>query len=125
MVSIANESNSFMNELCLMFEICLIIFMKRDTVGVMAYQKSTLMYLKNAMAVFVLYDVTDRESFESIGDWLNDINEFNSNANTLIHLIGTKSDLSSERAVTYNEAKEFADKHGLMFTEISAKMYVF
>ena len=43
------------------------------------------------------------------------------NPNTVIFLIGNKSDLESQRDVTYEEAKQFADENGLMFIETSAK----
>lgn len=43
------------------------------------------------------------------------------NPNTVIFLIGNKSDLDSQRDVTYEEAKQFADENGLMFIETSAK----
>ncbi|RWS26800.1 hypothetical protein B4U80_09964 [Leptotrombidium deliense] len=43
------------------------------------------------------------------------------NPNTVIYLIGNKSDLESQRDVTYDEAKMFAEENGLMFIEASAK----
>lgn len=98
--------------------------MKRDTAGVWTLrQSSKKIYLKNAIGVFLLYDITDRTSFENLSNLLKEINEC-SNPH-VIHLIGAKSDLQSKRAVTYNEAKEFADNHGLLFTETSAKTFVF
>lgn len=42
----------------------------------------------------------------------------------VIFLIGNKSDLEGQRDVTYEEAKQFADEHGLMFVEASAKTWV-
>lgn len=43
------------------------------------------------------------------------------NPNTVIFLIGNKCDLDSQRDVTYDEAKQFADENGLTFLETSAK----
>lgn len=45
------------------------------------------------------------------------------NPSTVIFLIGNKADLESQRDVTYEEAKQFADDNGLMFVEASAKTY--
>ena len=42
----------------------------------------------------------------------------------VIFLIGNKGDLESQRDVTYEEAKQFADENGLLFLEASAKTYV-
>jgi Ras-related protein Rab-14 len=47
------------------------------------------------------------------------------NPNTVIFLIGNKSDLEAQRDVTYEEAKAFADENGLTFIECSAKTWVF
>mmetsp|Transcript_22009 Transcript_22009/g.56562 ORF Transcript_22009/g.56562 Transcript_22009/m.56562 type:complete len:101 (-) Transcript_22009:588-890(-) len=38
-----------------------------------------------------------------------------------IMLIGNKSDLEHRRAVSFDEGKRFADEHGLIFLETSAK----
>ncbi|PIK60842.1 putative ras-related protein [Apostichopus japonicus] len=43
------------------------------------------------------------------------------NPNTVIFLIGNKSDLEAQRDVTYEEAKQFAEENGLLFLEASAK----
>jgi Ras-related protein Rab-14 len=43
------------------------------------------------------------------------------NPNTVIFLVGNKSDLEAQRDVTYEEAKAFADENGLTFIECSAK----
>lgn len=67
-----------------------------------------------------MYDVTNRSSFENISSWLRDIERY-SCTDTVINLIGNKSDLRNNREVTYDEAKELADKCGLLFAETSAK----
>ena len=46
---------------------------------------------------------------ERLIDWLIDVQ--------VIFLIGNKSDLESQRDVTYEEAKQFAEENGLMFVE--------
>ena len=43
------------------------------------------------------------------------------NPNTVIYLIGNKSDLDAQRDVSYDEAKTFAEENGLMFIEASAR----
>lgn len=55
-----------------------------------------------------------------MSSWLTDARNL-TNPNTVIFLIGNKSDLESQRDVTYEEAKQFADENGLMFIETSAK----
>jgi len=55
-----------------------------------------------------------------LSSWLTDARNL-TNPNTVIFLIGNKSDLESQRDVTYEEAKAFAEENGLMFIETSAK----
>lgn len=71
----------------------------------------------------MVYDITRRTTYNHLSSWLTDTKNL-TNPNTVIFLIGNKSDLSSTREVTYEEAKEFADEHGLMFAETSAMTWV-
>lgn len=61
-----------------------------------------------------------RSTYNHLSSWLSDARNL-TNPNTIIFLIGNKSDLESQRDVTYEEAKQFADENGLMFLETSAK----
>jgi len=55
-----------------------------------------------------------------VKQWLHEIDRYASeNVNKL--LVGNKSDLTSKRAVSYEQAKEFADSLGIAFIETSAK----
>jgi len=67
-----------------------------------------------------VYDITDRESFDNVKQWLNEIDRYAcENVNKL--LVGNKSDLDSKRQVDFEEAKAFADERGIPFLETSAK----
>merc|ERR1711916_288871 len=52
--------------------------------------------------------------------WLTDARNL-TNPNTVIMLIGNKKDVDEQRDVTYEEASQFAEEHGLVFLETSAK----
>lgn len=77
-------------------------------------------------AVVFLYDVTNRQSFENLHDWITEFKEREKKCdNTVMWLIGNKldeADLSEDsRQVTQLEAKELCDSEGLGgYTEISA-----
>ena len=67
-----------------------------------------------------MYDITDRDSFDNVKQWLNEIDRYAcENVNKL--LVGNQSDLDSKRQVEYDEAKAFADERGIPFLETSAK----
>ena len=68
----------------------------------------------------LVYDITDKESFDKLGDWLIEV-EKNAPSNVYKILIGNKSDLGDQRQVTYDQGKEFADTYEMKFIETSAK----
>lgn len=68
----------------------------------------------------MVYDVTDRESFNNVSSWMNEINRYASE-NVSKLLVGNKCDLESKKVVTYDEGKELADSYGIKFLEASAK----
>jgi GTPase SAR1 family protein len=68
----------------------------------------------------VVYDITCLDSFQNINTWLIEI-EKHANKNVYKLLIGNKCDLDEKRQVSYEQAKEFADSHGMKFIETSAK----
>lgn len=91
-----------------------------DTAGQERFRTITSSYYRGAHGIIIVYDVTDRQSFLNVEHWLKEIDKYaTGNVNKL--LVGNKSDLQSKKVVTYDEAKEFADKHGIKFLETSAK----
>ena len=91
-----------------------------DTTGDEKFRAITRQYYKDAQGVLLVYDVTNRNSFNDIAIWERDIKD-NAPADTVIFLVGNKSDLTKERVVTYEEGKNKANELGLFFTEVSAK----
>jgi Ras-related protein Rab-1A len=91
-----------------------------DTAGQERFRTITSSYYRGAHGIIVVYDVTDAESFNNVKQWLHEIDRYASeNVNKL--LVGNKSDLTSKRAVTFDQGKEFADSLGIEFLETSAK----
>ena len=91
-----------------------------DTAGQERFKNIIASYYRGAHGILLIYDVTDKESFKNLSNWLIEI-EKNANKNVLKVLIGNKTDLEDKRVVTYNQGKEFADTYGLKFLETSAK----
>jgi acyl-coenzyme A synthetase/AMP-(fatty) acid ligase len=77
-------------------------------------------YYRGAHGILLIYDVTDKDSFKNLSNWLIEI-EKNASKNVLKVLIGNKADLEDKRVITYNQGKDFADAYGLKFIETSAK----
>ncbi|XP_040162362.1 ras-related protein Rab-14 isoform X1 [Anopheles arabiensis] len=90
-----------------------------DTAGQERFRAVTRSYYRGAAGALMVYDITRRSTYNHLSSWLTDTRNL-TNPSTVIFLIGNKSDLESTREVTYEEAKNFADEHGLLFAEASA-----
>mmetsp|Transcript_1403 Transcript_1403/g.2448 ORF Transcript_1403/g.2448 Transcript_1403/m.2448 type:complete len:212 (-) Transcript_1403:768-1403(-) len=91
-----------------------------DTAGQEAFRSITRSYYRGAAGALLVYDVTRRETFESLATWLEDARQ-HANPNITIMLIGNKADLDSRRTVSKDEGEQFARENGLVFLETSAK----
>jgi Ras-related protein Rab-2A len=92
----------------------------RDTAGSESFQSITRSYYRGAAGALLVYDVTRRETFDHLTRWLEEARQ-NANANMVIMLIGNKIDLEHRRVVSTEEGQKFAEDHGLIFLETSAK----
>ena len=91
-----------------------------DTAGQERFKNITASYYRGGNGVLVVYDITERESFENLNSWLIEI-EKNANKNVYKLLIGNKCDLEDKRKVSFQEGKDFAESNGMKFMETSAK----
>lgn len=80
-----------------------------DTAGQERFSSITNAYYKGTYGAFIVYDITRRDTFVSIDKWLNELRSKIAN-NIVIIIIGNKSDLTLLRQVSYEEAKQKADK---------------
>ncbi|KAJ4462261.1 putative Ras-related protein Rab-14 [Paratrimastix pyriformis] len=90
-----------------------------DTAGQERFRAVTRSYYRGAAGALLVYDITRRSTFNNLATWLMDARNLTT-PNTVIMLIGNKSDLSA-REVPFAEAKAFAEENGLIFLETSAK----
>lgn len=67
------------------------------------------------------YDVTQRDSFEALTTWFNELDTFTSSPDVVKIIVGNKVDKEVSRVVTAEEGQAFADKMGCLFVECSAK----
>lgn len=92
-----------------------------DTAGQERFRTVTSAYYRGAHGVMVVFDITNPVSFENVNNiWLNEIQNFSKEDIKRI-LIGTKSDLTEKRKITYADASEFAVDNGMEYIETSAK----
>jgi len=91
-----------------------------DTAGQERFRTITSSYYRGAHGIIVVYDVTDKVSFNNVKQWLGEIDRYACQSVNKL-LVGNKADLVEKKVVDYNEAKEFADGLGISFLETSAK----
>lgn len=92
-----------------------------DTAGQERYQFIASSYYRDAVGAFLVYDVTNRKSFDHVPKWLKEV-ELHCDTNCRCMLVGNKSDLDKnhQRQVTEKDGEAFAEKNGLTFIETSA-----
>ncbi|KRY82283.1 Ras-related protein Rab-4B [Trichinella pseudospiralis] len=90
-----------------------------DTAGQERFRSLTKNYYNGAACALLVYDITCRQSFNAIAQWLSDARSLAS-PQIIVILIGNKKDLEDRREVTFMEASQFAQENGMLFLETSA-----
>merc|ERR1711959_745647 len=91
-----------------------------DTAGQERFRTITSSYYRGAHGIIVVYDVTEKDTFDAVERWMTEIERFAGNEVNKM-LVGNKCDMVSKKTVDYSSAKEFADQHGIPFFETNAK----
>jgi len=91
-----------------------------DTAGQEKFRSLIPMYTRDANIILLVYDISNRESFTHLPDWVKDLTNVNLDE-VIFVIIGNKIDLNDEREVTLEEGKKFAEERDFLFQEISAK----
>jgi Ras-related protein Rab-18 len=92
-----------------------------DTAGQERFRTLTPSYYRGGQGAILVYDVTNRESFQKIEDWLNELETYTTNHDMIKMLVGNKCDMEAERVVSKEEGQKCARKYQMMFIEASAK----
>ena len=90
-----------------------------DTAGQERFKSVSVKNLRYSQAAVVVFDLTVKDSFLKVTDWLKQIREFSDKLP--IALFGNKSDLIDKREVTKEEINELCEKENLIYFETSAK----
>ncbi|ARF10721.1 Ras family GTPase [Hokovirus HKV1] len=91
-----------------------------DTAGQERFRNITRAYYRGAMGMLLVFDITNRPSFENISRWIREI-KTNTSTDLEIILVGNKYDLSEDRQVSTEEGLEAAKNLNIEYIETSAK----
>ena len=90
-----------------------------DTAGQEKYMSICKIFFQKAQGIILMYDITNRDSFEHLSKWIQIIND--ATFNIPIVLVGNKIDDEDDgRIVRVEEGKDFAKEHGYLFYETGA-----
>lgn len=90
-----------------------------DTAGQERFRAITKNYYKGAHGILLVYDATERKTFENLNIWIASIRE-NTNSNIIVMLIANKID-APNKVVKTAEGETLAKQIGCEFWETSAK----
>ncbi|XP_028936758.1 ras-related protein Rab-42 [Ornithorhynchus anatinus] len=92
-----------------------------DTAGHERFRCITRSFYRNVVGVLLVFDSSNRSSFEHIPDWYREVTSVQGLEKAIFLLVGHKSDLQGPRRVPAHEAEELAASLGMDFVEASAK----
>lgn len=99
---------------------CVVRFELWDTAGQERYRSLAPMYYRGAAGAVVVFDVTNRDSFEGAKGWVKELMK-KGDPNVVIALAGNKADIKEGRAVSAEEARDYAKENGIIYFDTSAK----
>ena len=91
-----------------------------DTAGQERYKVLAKNYYKNSDGFIIVYDITDKKSFNNVANWITQIKD-SASENVKCVLLGNKCDLEELRQVDINQGKDLANNYQLKFYETSAQ----
>ena len=89
-----------------------------DTAGQEKYRSITKNFIRNADGIIFVFDLSDKDSFKNIKDWLITTDEVKNNFQKI--LVGNKLDLP-KREIEKEIAEKYSENHGMNYFETSAK----
>ena len=94
-----------------------------DTVGQERYSSTNKIFFKKTQIAILVYDITERKTFEKLQKWYDQIKEINNTEDIIIGVVGNKSDLYENVDVNKEEGTKFANDINGKFFETTAREY--
>lgn len=92
-----------------------------DTAGQERFRSLIPSYIRDSNVAVVVYDISNRESFENVDTWINYVKQ-ERGGDVIIVLVGNKNDLDNDRKVTLQDGEDAAQRLNCnLFMETSSK----
>ncbi|KAI4878757.1 hypothetical protein NFI96_028757 [Prochilodus magdalenae] len=92
-----------------------------DTAGQERFRSITRAYYRNSVGGLLLFDITNRRSFQNVHEWLEEARSHVQPHSIVFLLVGHKCDLETQRQVSQQEAEKLAAAYGMRYVETSAR----
>lgn len=92
-----------------------------DTAGEEKFRFIITSYFNGAQGALLVFDITNRNTFDRLDYWLQQLDRGSNDFKGKIVVVGAKSDLTSRREVSYEEAEEYCNINNLRYLECSSK----
>ena len=90
-----------------------------DTAGSERYRSLASSYFRKADCCLLVYDISERNSFDEIKDYFNEKIKEQCKKNIPVILLGNKTDLEENREIPSDEAAKFCEENEYIFMETS------
>ncbi|XP_066446602.1 EF-hand calcium-binding domain-containing protein 4B isoform X2 [Eleutherodactylus coqui] len=100
-------------------ENCQVALQLWDTAGQERYRSITKQFFRKADGVIIMYDITSKDTFTGVRQWLTSVEE-GAGENIPILMLGNKTDIEKEREVPCGLGEHLAKDYNLIFYECSA-----
>ena len=92
-----------------------------DTIGQDSYSAANKIFMRNAKIALLVYDITNKESFNHLNKFYQQVCDVNGKDKIIFGVVGNKSDLYEERTVEEEDGQKYSTDIGASFFETSAK----
>ena len=91
-----------------------------DTAGQERFKTVTSAYYRGADGILIVYDQTDKNSFDHLNDWLDDILKYTTDEPIKL-IIGNKDDLNEQKVISDDDIRNFSNRSNIEIVKTSAK----
>ena len=92
-----------------------------DTAGQEKYRSINKIFYQDAQVTFLVYDITQKETYDAIkGYWYQEVKD-NSPEDAIIFVLGNKSDLYEREALNEEDARKYAEDINALYKLVSAQ----
>ncbi len=91
-----------------------------DTAGQERFKTVTSAYYRGADGILIVYDQTDKSSFDHLNDWLDDILKYTTDEPIKL-IIGNKDDLNEQKVISDDDIRNFSNRSNIEIVKTSAK----